>query len=459
MFQGRRPIQYLCLIFVSNLMFLIACQPISPIETPQEPSLVHEAPIKNGPVTITDSTIHGTFGSTAYFRTLGTVEGSGASGPYIAPFEIIAPVDAIDTNGRVVLEPLHFIGGAIARNDYLTQDFLFGQGFSSAGICLQQSAPFVPEHPCAEFSGEAGMEAEIVAAFAKALRENSALSAVVGQANTLYATGVAATVNPLHSLILSDEGQSIFELSLFVATGWPLPFGPPPATLEDYMPPMNSGRVLALTTESDIFQYNGAGLRIDDLGHSTYRLYEIAGGPHIADTPGTRARFVGPPQSPFPSIADTTPLDWSPVLRAMFVAGDQWVVDGIEPPASVYLERAAEDEIDSVYKKATGIARDENLNALGGIRLPDLALGRGQFIAADAVLMPEPPHMMGGFVDLKCTPLADGSIRFPDHDEYIRQYAEFTEQLVSESFLLTEDAEAMIEAATESDIGIEGACQ
>ena len=199
------------------------------------------------------------------------------------------------------------------------------------------------------------------------------------------------------------------------------------------------------------------GLRIDDLTHPDYRLYEVAGGPHVAETPGTQARFVGPPQSPLPSITDTTPLDWSPVLRAFFTAGDRWVTEGIEPPPSVYLESAPVDEVDPVYGSVTGIARDEILNAKGGIRLPDLALGRGQFIAADASLM-EPPYMFGGFVDLACEMSPEGSPRFADHATYLAQFAELTRQLEADGFLLAEDAQHLIDAATASDVGLADAC-
>ena len=72
------------------------------------------------------------------------------------------------------------------------------------------------------------------------------------------------------------------------------------------------------------------------------------------------------------SSEGTTPLDWTPVARALFLAGHRWATEGIEPPPSAYLTEAPEGQIDPVYQAEygleleTGIARDENGNALGG---------------------------------------------------------------------------------------------
>ena len=66
----------------------------------------------------------------------------------------------------------------------------------------------------------------------------------------------------------------------------------------------------------------------------------------------------------------------------------------------------------------TSIARDENLNAAGGIRLPDLALGPNQYIATDV----DDFIWVGATVDLACEPLADGSVRFDNHDAYVTRF-------------------------------------
>lgn len=466
---STKDVKWIIIMVLLLALLLSGCQPIvlniEPAQTEPIEATVGSTEVlaqslptgsEEGPVTITGTEGMGFFNGVSYIRYLGTLSGAASGGDYVAPFEVMVPWDPNLSNERLLVEPLHWIGGAIVR-EYLTRDFLFGRGFGHAGICLGAAAPFVPNHPCQDFSGEPGMAVEIVADFARALKEDPALSALVGEIDALYGIGVAATVNPLHTLVRSEAGQGLFDLSLFVATGWPLPFAPPPEEVQPFTPVEGAGRIIVLNTEADILQFNGNGLRHDDLTHPSYRLYQVAGGPHIADTPSTRARFVGPPQSPFPPIEGTTPLDWSPVLRALFIAGDRWVTKGVEPAPSTYIEAAPEGEIDPVYERPTGIARDENLNARGGVRLPDLALGRGQFIAADTELM-EAPYLFGGYLDLACEPLADGSARFSDHETYVAQFTELVEELVAQGFLLSEDAQAMIEAAAASDVGRPGTC-
>jgi hypothetical protein len=102
-----------------------------------------------------------------------------------------------------------------------------------------------------------------------------------------------------------------------------------------------------------------------------YRVYEVAGAAHL---PGPR-----------------NPLDHPAVMRAIFVAADRWLRSGVEPPPSTLMEQAPAGEIDPVYGFATGIARAGDLNAKGGVRLPDLHVGRAQFIALD-VSVPVPHY-------------------------------------------------------------------
>lgn len=147
-------------------------------------------------------------------------------------------------------------------------------------------------------------------------------------------------------------------------------------------------------------------------------------------------------------------LEFMPVMRALFVVGDRWVQDGSEPPTSLMLEATTASEIDPVNERETSIARDDNMNARGGIRLPDLALGRHQYIATDVDTF----LWVGAIVDLACTPLADGSIRFDSHDAYVSRFGQEAARLVDEGFLLPDDAYHMIVAAAESDVGGPDTC-
>lgn len=102
----------------------------------------------------------------------------------------------------------------------------------------------------------------------------------------------------------------------------------------------------------------------------------------------------------------------------------------------------------------TGVARDENLNALGGIRLPEVVLGQKQYIAVNA----NDFVLFGLSTDLTCEPLANGELRFSSHESYLSDYSTVVEQLLAERFLLPDDAQHMIEAAAASDIGMPDTC-
>ncbi len=108
----------------------------------------------------------------------------------------------------------------------------------------------------------------------------------------------------------------------------------------------------------------------------------------------------------------------------------------------------------------TGIARDANLNALGGVRFPDVEVGRAQFIASllDFEFFPDLPGLIGAWFDLQCVPLADGSPRFASHGDYVKRVVQQANALRKSGFLLEADAEALKQQAAESEVGKPGTC-
>jgi hypothetical protein len=99
---------------------------------------------------------------------------------------------------------------------------------------------------------------------------------------------------------------------------------------------------------------------------------------------------------------------------------------------------------------------DENLNALGGIRLPDLELGRGRYVAVDFAIHPVfgvPVVLFGTWQDLRCVPTADGSERFSNHGDYVNGFVHATNDLVRDRFLLVTEALDLVTAASQSEVG------
>ncbi|MFN7979051.1 MAG: alpha/beta hydrolase domain-containing protein [Vicinamibacterales bacterium] len=93
-----------------------------------------------------------------------------------------------------------------------------------------------------------------------------------------------------------------------------------------------------LLSNSEYFNRAGSLVHTDPAGTrdldppATSRIYMVASAPHI-----TGAFPPAPYANPdFAGQADMNPLDRDPVVRAVFRALDQWVVDGTAPPASRY---------------------------------------------------------------------------------------------------------------------------
>ncbi len=390
------------------------------------------------------SSPYGTFNGVDYIQYTGRFEGT-TSGEYSVPFEIVAPADPTQGNGALLMEAMHIMGGTAGRDAYFTTDFLFDRGFSYAGISWHPDTV----NPFEGYSTEEAVE--ILTNFATALRDDPAVRDMVGNVQQLYGTGVSLATEPLLAF-LDSPGRGLLDLTFLIVPSWPD---------ETYVQPEGSNNVMVFLTESDLVSSAMASLHTDALRGSspTYRSYEVAGTPHAPDIPWMRE--IGPLFGI--NSENTTPLDWTPVMRALFIAGHRWVTESAEPPPSMILTEAAADQVDPVYQReyglelVTGIARDENGNALGGIRLPDLAIGRGQFIAVDPASA-QGMGLFGAFHDLQCEPLPDGSARFPDHAAYVNQFTQQAQTLTGQGFLLSEDAEGLIAAATASNVGAPIAC-
>ena len=389
----------------------------------------------------------GTYNDIEYVVYQGRLTGTAGDESFSAPFEIVAPADPSQGNGRLVFEPIHPISvsgdhitvvvyGPIMRDRFLSKAFLFGHGFSHAAICMHKD-----DRACEGFLGAPEMPAGalgFIVSFTQALKAGQAAD-MVGDIEYLYSVGFASSADPLDDLLLDPLGQGLFDLSLLVSDGWNSEVKSPPENPESPMP-ASVGRVMVLLPEADVVRW-GTLLR-DDVTQPHYRSYEVAGGAQLASSRPNPMRGV-------------TGVDWTPVLRALMLAGDRWVSEGIEPPPSTSLVEAVEGEVDpayDIYDSGIALARDANLNAVGGVRVPYLELGQGQFIAVDYLNLNR-RGLRGTFLDLACEPLADGGVRFADHDSYMEQFVAETERLMGEGFLLRDDADVMIEWAIGSEVG------
>jgi hypothetical protein len=147
---------------------------------------------------------------------------------------------------------------------------------------------------------------------------------------------------------------------------------------------------------------------------SQYRLFVVAGTPHVPD-PLDVAFFSN----------RTTPATYEPALRAHFLQGHRWVQHGAPPPPSTQL----------LASKGNKLDRDANGNAISvGVsgpvpRLPIIELGEARFISG----------FTGSYDGAKTIQ----ELGFANHQAYLMAFAKRVADYVKAGYMLNEDATVM----------------
>ena len=409
----------------------------------------------------------GTFNDVEYIRHTGRFTGVTAKGAFRMPYEIVAPVLPALGNGTVLVEPPHNLLGLVGRDGILGRRLLFDRGFSYATVGFSENGLNILEPGAADLliAGEPAIfndlpfarDTEILVQFAEDLISDAVATGILGPIQRRYAFGVSQTAGTgWLDAFYGPGAEGVFDFTLLFVTLWKPHFTvpDPPDVPEEFEPLAGIGKVIFVASEGDQFISESVMLRravVGPLAHPNYRLYEVAGAPHFALDP------------PF------NPLDASVVARAAFIAGDEWVRFGAQPPPSALLESSPAGVIDPTYKAVlgidlvTGIARDDNGNARGGVRLPDVELGRALFLASvpDFEIVPGLPGIVGLWFDLACEP-APGSTgdqpRFGNHGEYVSAVEAQAEMLAAQRYLLPEEVGRLVSLAARSNVGRRGSC-
>jgi len=400
----------------------------------------------------------GRFGGVEYVRYTGRFIGTTALGAYRMAFDLVAPADPGRGNGTVLIEPPHFAAGTWGIDQNLGQAFVFGHGFSYATVgfgtvglnILDPAATdlVLAAQPVGDIGPGPVTDFDILIQFVQALSSEPFAVAALGVIERKAGYGGSQTAEVWEVVFHRPGGQGLLDFTLLDRDVWRSPDLDllDPAFLQnlppEFTPLTGIGKVIFVLAEADQLISSAVQLRRSVVGPSAdpgnYRLYEIAGAPHLAAPPPLNS------------------LNFDGVLRAMFLAGDQWVRAGTPPPPSALLAQAAPGEIDVVYGFETGIARDAELNAVGGIRFPDVEIDRALFIAT--FLLPGFPGLFGPWSGLQCVPLADGSSRFASHGDYVQRVVRQANALQTNGFLLPADAVALIQQAAQSEVGKPGTC-
>lgn len=357
----------------------------------------------------------GKFNDVTYVKYGGRFAGETACGRFAVPYEITAPANPKEASGVCLFEPRHHTGGTVAL-DSLRRDFIFGGAISHATVRHRtfrlgglDSDPVTDLTICGRDFPQpgAGKDNDILREFAHALRKSP--PAFMGRVSHLYAAGFSDSGNTVQE-IYKPFGHQLFDITFA-------------CTARYFEPVKIPGQkpIFVFNTEAD---FDARAVPRPDL--PAYRVYGVPGGAHICDSLPARVAFPDPPEpgSPAPPVKGTTPLNWLLFMRALFVAGDQWVRKGVQPPPSTTLKVDAQGNI----------MRDARCNALGGIRHPALEAGEATFMAS--VIRGNWP-LFGGYANPK-------RLRESEFPGYIESFSKAAKALAAARFLFPAAADRLI---------------
>jgi hypothetical protein len=217
-------------------------------------------------------------------------------------------------------------------------------------------------------------------------------------------------------------------------------------------------RMVFVNTTTDYFSLRSSLGRSGAVGASektlpeNVRMYDVAGASHALIAGNTQCRYPW------------AVLDWHPVMRSTLLALDRWVSSSTAPPPSelMALQPGTADSMVLMAPKhlAKAVvqvpALDQDGNAIGGIRLPDIAVPLGSHAVQN------PPlsflcALAGGYRAFPKTAedkvaSADTRLslkeRYKDKNDYLNRIRASALSLEKRGLLLDEDTAVILDAAS-----------
>ncbi len=159
-------------------------------------------------------------------------------------------------------------------------------------------------------------------------------------------------------------------------------------------------------------------------------------------------------------------LDWSPVMRAVLVALDQWVSNNRSPPENTLMPIAPRPEEETVLRAPAHLPnaviqvpkQDADGNFVGGVRLPDVEVPLGTHGLQNRPLSSRPCNLVAAYIAFAKTPAerkpGDARLsiaeRYKGRADYLNRIRIATRKLIEQRFLLPEDGTIVIHAATQT---------
>ena len=353
------------------------------------------------------------------------------------------PSDPARFNGTVVVEWLNVSGGLDASPDFgYVHAELLRSGYTWVGVSAQSvgvvaTAKQNPtrykdlDHPGDAFAYDIYTQAGRAVRAGQLFARDYGIKAVIAAGESQSAILMTTYVNAVDPLVQVYDGflvHSRFAASGGLGDGAP---APNPAEIRSD----SEAPVLVVLSETDV----GFNLETRQPDGERFRLWEIAGTAHadqylinlfVPPTPGQSA--------PNP-LGCTKPMNsanqhW--VLKAALSQLNRWVRGGPPPPRAPRVTMSAADP--------KVIARDEDGNALGGIRLPELEAPRATLSGAGSPGSPGFCILFGSTTPFDPARLAQ---LYPDDAAYVAAYGAAVDRLLAAGFILAPDAEEAKAAA------------
>ena len=221
-------------------------------------------------------------------------------------------------------------------------------------------------------------------------------------------------------------------------------------------------RLMFVNTTTDYFSIRsslgrtGASGTQDKPLPENVRMYDMAGASHALIPGKGDCKYL------------YAVLDWHPIMRSTLVALNAWVSAGTPPPANVLmsLQTAAEGQMAlkapaHFPQSVTQVPKlDQDGNATGGVRLPDMAAPLGTHAAQN------PPlsflcSLAAAYIPFAKTKQERESTndarmslaeRYKDRNEYVNHIRGAARRLEQQGFLLPEDAATIVYSAAEANV-------
>ncbi len=258
--------------------------------------------------------------------------------------------------------------------------------------------------------------------------------------------------NSFHDSMQTAYGMPIYD-GYYIATGGATAkhvTGPTATTPESLSPgdERNLTQVYApvirFQTQTEVVGFGAYLVRQSETDFPLLRFYEMAGGSHVdahLNSVGGQAlvRDLGLPPSfcPDPAIP-YNPIRIGYVQSAVMEALERWIARGITPPASRFMDVTMDTG-------GTALARDEDGNAVGGVRPPKLQVPLGRYVESNTG--PGFCGLFGGFEPFDDARLAE---LYPKRFSFYHQFKRAIRRSEREGFLLHRDARALRKEALQS---------